>query len=150
MQILKNINKFSLWKLSGSIHNEIFFLSRLASAGSQKQKILENYEKNLKGAKRANYFTSIFTGIFILSIASIPFLTIMRTSNVTITSNNYDAIIVMNTLSIGLFNLLTFVYLFVFGLMSLVTFMKGEIFEIYCPSPPDDERSKDGLYSLIA
>lgn len=75
---------------------------------------------------------NLIVSFFILMLSIIPLSSLAQLST---TTGNIERSLLVNSLSFGVYNLTLFVYLFIFALMSMVTYFGGDFFDFFKPLP---------------
>jgi hypothetical protein len=127
------MSTLALWKISKSIHEEIYFKTKLQTGTSSKLDTIEKYQKNLKSQRRMTLLSNLVYVYVIGVVTIIPLFTLLHFLSMDKNPSNIDQLLFTNTLILGIYNLYIFFILFMGGLMTYVTFMRGECFKLLYP-----------------
>ncbi len=122
-----------LWKISKSIHEEIYFRTQLQTGLSSKVETIEKYQKNLKSQRRMALLSNLFLVYVIGVVTLVPLFTLLHFLSIDKTVLSINQLLFTNSLILGIYNLYIFFILFMGGLTIYVTFMKGEYFKLLYP-----------------
>ncbi len=122
-----------LWKISKSIHEEIYFRTQLQTGLSSKVETIEKYQKNLKSQRRMALLSNLFLVYVIGVVTLVPLFTLLHFLSIEKTVLSINQLLFTNSLILGIYNLYIFFILFMGGLTIYVTFMKGEYFKLLYP-----------------
>ncbi|MFX0090248.1 MAG: hypothetical protein ACFFBD_00695 [Candidatus Hodarchaeota archaeon] len=144
------MNQFELWRLSKRVYEETLYQTQIATGGAQKTQILERYEKNMASARRVVLFGNLMMGFVLLYPTVLPLMALTQVFSLPVTQDNFHAVVFTNSLVFTIYMLLIFLFLFLFGFLTLVTFMKGAIFDFLrsLPLSPSDLQQLI-LYTLL-
>ena len=120
------MNIWELWKLSKVVHNEVFFQGQIQAAGAHKSRIMQRYEKNIRGAKNFALISSIFISFLLLVTTLFPVTSIIYMTNTTLDKNNINSFIFATSTSYAIYFLINTLFIFVFGLFSMMSFTTGD------------------------
>ncbi|MHA1791139.1 MAG: hypothetical protein ACTSVI_00760 [Promethearchaeota archaeon] len=134
-----------MWKISGKIELEVLVSSQLEMAGSQKERLLEKYRKNMKTARNNNLFQTLFVSFFLAMIFIIPFKTMLNVMNSDLTSSPISEMLFIFALSLLIYHLLHFVFFITFKLMVVMQLLKGDAFKFLSLQPIPSS----SLYALV-
>jgi parallel beta-helix repeat protein len=137
-----------LWAISRVLWDEDFFRSQLNSAGPQREQILERYENNIAAAKQLQYILIGIMTIMLAAVSALPLSSLMNLSLVEVTSANVNDIAFASSISIGLYFVMSFVILLVFGLLFMASLLKGDNFRLL-GTLPLDRRSNRRLIGFL-
>jgi hypothetical protein len=110
------------------VNSEVIYKTQIATAGPQKDKILERYEKNATSTRRTMIIQRLFISIILIAPSVFPIISLREFLSIPVTTGNAHALVFTNSLIFAMYNVIIFLYLFLFGIMNLVTFMKGECY----------------------
>jgi hypothetical protein len=127
------MSTLALWKISKSIHEEIYFNTKLQTGTASKLDTIEKYQKNLKSQRRMALLSNLVYVYIIGVVTIIPLFTLLHFLSIDKNPSNIDQLLFTNTLIFGIYNLYIFFILFMGGLMTYVTFMRGEYFKLLYP-----------------
>jgi len=127
------MSTLALWKISKSIHEEIYFRTQLQTGLSSKVETIEKYQKNLKSQRRMALLSNLFLVYVIGVVTLVPLFTLLHFLSIEKTVSNINQLLFTNSLILGIYNLYIFFILFMGGLTVYVTFMKGEYFKLLYP-----------------
>jgi hypothetical protein len=120
----------TLWKISKSIHEEIYFKTKLQTGTASKLDTIEKYQKNLKSQRRMTLLSNLVY-VYVIGIVSIvPLFTVLHFLSIDKNPSNITQLLFVNSLIFGIYNLYILFILFMGGLMTYVTFMRGEYFKL--------------------
>ncbi len=123
----------TLWKISKSIHEEIYFKTKLQTGTASKLDTIEKYQKNLKSQRRMTLLSNLVY-VYVIGIVSIvPLFTVLYFLSIDKNPFNINQLLFVNSLIFGIYNLYILFILFMGGLMTYVTFMRGEYFKLLYP-----------------
>lgn len=144
------MNRWELWRLSKVVHNEVFFQGQIQAAGAHKARILQRYEKNMKSAKNFALISSLVTSMFMLITTIFPMISILYITNANHTTTNIDSILFATSTSYAIYFLINTVFIFVFGLFSLMSFTTGDSFKFLRFLPlSDNDLQQISLFTFI-
>ncbi|MHA2329727.1 MAG: hypothetical protein ACXACR_14525, partial [Candidatus Hodarchaeales archaeon] len=123
----------TLWKISKSIHEEIYFKTQLQTGTSSKIDTIEKYQKNLKSQRRKALLSNLVYVYLIGIISIVPLFTLLHFLSIEKSLFNINQLLFVNSLIFSIYNLYIFFILFMGGLMTYVTFMRGEYFKLLYP-----------------
>ncbi|MFW9997410.1 MAG: hypothetical protein ACFFD4_35530 [Candidatus Odinarchaeota archaeon] len=129
------LKRSELWRLSKTVYGEVYYKAQLASSGVQKAKILEKYEKNLASARRSTWFINFVVCIVLIDVSVFPIFSLLQLLSINKTADNINALVFTSSMILSVYNVIIFLYMFMFGIMNLVTFMKGECYTFLRPYP---------------
>ncbi|MHA1681358.1 MAG: hypothetical protein ACTSUE_10135 [Promethearchaeota archaeon] len=125
----------NLWKIATKVKYEVFVLSQLQMAGSQRERMVEKYRKNIKSAKTSNTMQTVIVSIFLAFLGHAPFSALMKLQEISITSSNVQGITFALALTFSIFFAMQFLFMMTFKLMSLVSLMDGSCFKFLLGLP---------------
>ncbi len=127
------MSTLTLWRISKSIHEEIYFKTQLSAGTSSRMETIEKYQKNLKSRRRLTLLSN-FMYVYVIGVVSlVPLFTLLLFLSLEKNPFNINQLLFTNSLIFGIYNLYIFFILFMGGLMTYVTFMKGEYFKLLYP-----------------
>jgi hypothetical protein len=127
------MSTLALWKISKSIHEEIYFKTKLQAGTSSKLDTIEKYQKNLKSQRRLALLSNLVY-VYIIGVFTIPIIfSLLHFLSIEKNSSNINQLLFVNSMIFGIYNLYIFFILFMGGLMTFVTFMRGEYFKLLYP-----------------
>jgi hypothetical protein len=124
--LVDRLNRTELWHLSKFVYGEVTYQAELARAGSQRSKILERYEANLKGARRVRLLTSLLLGSMPLFLAVLPLVTVLRISRFPVTPDTVSFALIAVCVSFSVYNIFILVSFLLMGMYDFVAFLRGE------------------------
>ncbi|MFX0152421.1 MAG: hypothetical protein ACFFAJ_16660 [Candidatus Hodarchaeota archaeon] len=127
------MSTLTLWKISKSIHEEIYFKTELRTGTASKVETIEKYQKNLKFKRRMALLSNLLFVYIIGVVSIIPLFALLNFLVIKKEFSNINQLLFVNSVIFGIYNLYVFFILFMGGLMTYVTFMKGEYFKLLYP-----------------
>jgi parallel beta-helix repeat protein len=140
----------ALWPMSKVMWDEDFFQAQLATAGPQKEDILRRYQQNIAAAKQMQYMAVGTMSVMLAFMAALPLIGVMNVATTDISADNVNDILFASSMSIGVYFLMSFMILLVFGLLFTSQLMKGEIFKLLSTLPmADKDARRVTVYMLL-
>lgn len=127
------MSTLTLWKISKSIHEEIYFKTQLRTGTASKVETIEKYQKNLKSQRRKALLSNLVIVYVIGVVSLVPLFTLLHFLLIEKNTSNINQLLFTNSLIFGIYNLYIIFILFMGGLVTYVTFMKGEYFKLLYP-----------------
>ncbi len=127
------ISTLELWKISKSIHEEVYFKTQLRTGFSSKVETIEKYQKNLKFQRRMALLSNLAYVYAIGVVSLVPLFSLLHFLSIEKNISNINHLLFTNSLVLGIYYLYIFFILFMGGLMTYVTFMRGEYFKLLYP-----------------
>ncbi|MFX0101202.1 MAG: hypothetical protein ACFFCS_16630 [Candidatus Hodarchaeota archaeon] len=124
-----------LWQFAGSVNDEIFMNAQLETAGSQVSRVLAKYEKNIKSAKRNMKAQSYFLVIIIVIFNIIQIVSLATFSATPVTTANLHMVSFSLTITLVIYYVIIFSYIFMLKLPTMGSFMGGESFKFLGTMP---------------
>jgi hypothetical protein len=127
------MSTLTLWKISKSIHEEIYFKTKLQTGTSSTIETIEKYKKNLKSQRRMALLSNLAIVYVIGVVSLVPLFTLLHFLSIEKDLSNINQLLFTNSLVFGIYNLYIFFILFMGGVMTYTIFMRGEYFKLLYP-----------------
>ena len=118
-----------LWKYTKNVNLEVTLNSQLESAGSQRERVLENYKKNMGQTKRYSTLINVMTAIFVASISITVIPALFEINSIPFIPATIDQISFSISFTMGYFQTLAFIYIVLLKLFVFTGFMSGNSFK---------------------
>jgi hypothetical protein len=142
--------RMELWRLSKIILSETYFQAQLTSAGGQKNRFLERYEKNIGSMHRMAFFNMLIVSFFLFSLTITPLLGLFEITSTTITAFNIQKRLLANSFNLALYYMISFIIVLMFGLLQLVELMTGNSFDMLVSLPLSrNDLRQLGIYVFV-
>lgn len=129
--VSKQSDLFFLLKVSKTVYKEAFMEGYLNSAGDQREKYIRNLEKNSKYLRNNAIMVKILSALFIGLMSIIPArtLSLISANLPLIDSSNFGAFLFATTMPITILFATFFIFLFTYGLTSVVGIFSSNTFK---------------------
>ncbi|MHA1412774.1 MAG: CPBP family glutamic-type intramembrane protease [Promethearchaeota archaeon] len=143
--------EISLYKLAKYTNLEIVLEAQLQSTGANQSRLMEKFKKNKNSVKQQAIALKVVYAFIFSMITILPLMTFLNIKNqLASVLSQPDPIMFSGTILFGIFFVMQFVYVILFGMLSIGALMSGEIFKWF-ETLPISRRSlrKLGFYTLL-
>ena len=126
------------WKISKYSYSEAFTQSQLDMAGSGQTKILEKMKRNTKYMKSQNIGMKFVMVLYLGGLVFLPLITFNQINKANSTMNQ-EWVILIGSISIGLYFALQTIYTIIFGIFFASSLLSGEVFTWFRTLPLDQK-----------
>ncbi|MHA1677247.1 MAG: hypothetical protein ACTSW3_00545, partial [Promethearchaeota archaeon] len=122
--------EISLYKLAKYTNLEIVLEAQLQSTGANQSRLMEKFKKNKNSVKQQAIALKVVYAFIFSMITILPLMTFLNIKNqLASVLSQPDPIMFSGTILFGIFFVMQFVYVILFGMLSIGALMSGEIFK---------------------
>ncbi len=124
-----------LWRVASKVNSESFLQAQLETAGSQRARLLERLEKNLRSARHNQHVITIVSTTFVGVLCILPALGVMSFLQQSQNAANAELLLFSLALSMTFYHALVLVFMVVYKLTFFGSFMTGDAFRYISTLP---------------
>jgi ABC-2 type transport system permease protein len=153
--MLNGVKKISftnkqLYKISKHVYREAFLTSQLEMAGGNSEKLIEKMGKSKNYMRTQSFAMKFFILLYIFALISIPISVFQNLNDALASDVSVQWLFLSSSLMFGLYFVINFTYLVMFGMFFASGLMSGEPFQWLSTLPlSKEELQKISLFSFL-